>query len=167
MIGFIWPLFMFLNDRFFKSNWLVFQRKFLSGQDSSTYVIEVLMVVYNKLDNLMKSVYLFCQVSAQWDLWSEIITSATTRVSVSNTRVFRTALTDLTEPRTLWRRITHYPPLRRWVALHMYLLNLLVTYTHHQNDMCVTLFAVAAVMLKPFFLRPPLLWKCCWCTWKS
>jgi len=35
--------------------------------------------------------------------------SATTLISVWNTRVFRTALTALTEPRTLWRRITRYP----------------------------------------------------------
>jgi len=38
-----------------------------------------------------------------------IATSATTVVSVRNTRVFRMALTALTEPRTLWRRITRYP----------------------------------------------------------
>jgi len=36
-------------------------------------------------------------------------TSATTLVSVRNTGVLRTALTALTEPRTLWRRITRYP----------------------------------------------------------
>jgi len=35
--------------------------------------------------------------------------SATNLVSVTNTRVFRTALTALTEPRTLWLRITCYP----------------------------------------------------------
>ena len=35
------------------------------------------------------------------------------------------------------------------VALHMYLLYFVVSYTHHQNDTCVTLFAGAAVMLKP------------------
>ena len=45
-------------------------------------------------------------------------TSATTPVSVWNTRVFRTALTALTEPRTLWQRIRRdgsrcIPPLRR------------------------------------------------------
>jgi len=33
------------------------------------------------------------------------VSSATTLVSVWNTRVFRTALTALAEPRTLWRRI--------------------------------------------------------------
>jgi len=53
------------------------------------------------------------------------------------------------------------------VALHWYLLYFLATYTHHQNDTCVTLFTVATGMLKPFFLRPPLLWKLCWCTLKS
>ena len=79
--------------------------------------------------------------------------SATTLVSIRNTRVFRTALTALTEPRTLWRRITRYTSPRRQVALHTYLLYCLVTYTHHQNDTCVTLFAVAAVMLKPFTQR--------------
>jgi len=41
--------------------------------------------------------------------WSWPPLSATTLVSVRNTWVFRTALTALTEPRTLWRRITHYP----------------------------------------------------------
>jgi len=94
-------------------------------------------------------------------------TSATTLVSIWNTQVFRTALTALTEPRTLWRRMTPYPSPRWRVALHTYLLYFWVTYTHHQKDKCVTLFAVAAVMLKQFFLRPPLLWNCCWCTWKS
>jgi len=72
--------------------------------------------------------------------------------------------------------ITRYPSPRRRVALHTYLLYFLVTYTHHQNDTCVTLFTVAAVMPKPFnttpgdvyaFLRPPLLWECCCCAWKS
>jgi len=46
------------------------------------------------------------------------VSSATTLVSVRNTRVLRTALTALTEPRTLWRRITRYPSPRRRVALH-------------------------------------------------
>jgi hypothetical protein len=32
--------------------------------------------------------------------------------------VFRTALTALTEPRTLWRRITRFPSSGRRVALH-------------------------------------------------
>jgi len=77
-------------------------------------------------------------------------TSATTLVSVRNTRVFRTALTALTEPRTLWRRITRYPSPRQWVALHTYLLYIVATLTHHQKDTYVTLFAGAAVMLKPF-----------------
>jgi len=72
--------------------------------------------------------------------------SAMTLVSDRNTRVFRTALTALTEPCTLWRRFRRYP-------LHTYLLYFLVTYTHHQNDTCVTLFAVAAVTLKPFTQR--------------
>jgi len=75
---------------------------------------------------------------------------ATTLDSVRNTQVFRTALTALTEPRTLWWGITRYPSPRRWVALHSYLLYFLVTYRHHQNDTCVSLFAVAAVTLKPF-----------------
>jgi len=51
----------------------------------------------------------------QWH--NEAGTSATTLVSVWNTRVFRTALTALAEPRTLWRRIRRdgscgIPPLR-------------------------------------------------------
>ena len=44
--------------------------------------------------------------------------SATTPVSVWNTLVFRTALTALTEPRTLWRRIEHDPSPKRRIALH-------------------------------------------------
>ena len=76
--------------------------------------------------------------------------SATTLVSVRNTWMFRTALTAVTEPRTLWRRITCYPSPSWWVALQTYLLYFVVTFTHHQKDMCVTLFAGAAVMLKPF-----------------
>jgi hypothetical protein len=44
--------------------------------------------------------------------------SATTLVSVWNTRVFRTALTALAEPRTLWQRIRRDPSPKRWVALH-------------------------------------------------
>jgi len=47
-------------------------------------------------------------------------TSATTLISFRNTRVFRTALTALTEPRTLWRRITRCPLPTRQVALHTY-----------------------------------------------
>ena len=90
--------------------------------------------------------------------------SATTLVSDRNTRVFRTALTPLTEHRTLWRRNTCYPSPKRRVALHTYLLYCLVTYTHHQNDTCVTLCAVAAVMLKPFTQRLAMLnawrWLC-------
>ena len=58
--------------------------------------------------------------------WSQIYSilqlssSATTLISVRNTRVFRTALTALTEPRTLWRRITRCPSPSRRVVLHMY-----------------------------------------------
>jgi len=44
--------------------------------------------------------------------------SATTQAAVWDTRVFRTALMALTEPRTLGRRITRYPSPRRRVALH-------------------------------------------------
>ena len=63
------------------------------------------------------------------------------------------ALTALTEPSTLLRRITCCLSPRRRVALHTYLLYFVVTYTHHQNDTCVILFAGAAVMLKPYFSR--------------
>jgi len=87
----------------------------------------------------------FC-TSSHYHRLIRIPTSATTVVSVWNTRVFRTALTALTEPFTLWRRITGYPSL-------MYLLHFVVTYTHHQNDKCVILLAGAAVMLKPFTQR--------------
>ena len=83
----------------------------------------------------------------------EKYTSATTLISVWNTRVFRMALTALTEPRTLWRRITRYTSHRRRVALHTYLLYFAVTYMHHQNDTGVTLFAGAAAMQKPFTQR--------------
>jgi len=44
--------------------------------------------------------------------------SATSQVSVRKARVFKTALTALTEPRTLWRRITRFPSPRRWVWLY-------------------------------------------------
>jgi len=80
-------------------------------------------------------------------------TSATTLVSIRNTRVFRTALTALTEPLTLWRRIPRYLSPRRRVALHPYLLHFVAMLTHHQKDTCVTLFAGAAFMLKPFTQR--------------
>jgi len=36
------------------------------------------------------------------------------------------------------------------VALHTYPLYFVVTFPHHQKDMCVTLLPGAAVMLKPF-----------------
>jgi len=85
--------------------------------------------------------------------YSLLQSSATTLVCVRNTRVFRTALTALTEHRTLWRRIIRYPSPRWRVTLHTYLLYCVVTYTHHQNDTCVTLFTVAAVMLKSFTQR--------------
>jgi len=69
--------------------------------------------------------------------------SSTTLVSVRNTRVFRTALTALREPHTLWRRITCYPSPRRWVASHTYLLYCVVTYMHirttrvlHASQLC-------------------------------
>jgi len=77
------------------------------------------------------------------------VSSATTLFSVRNTRVFQTALTALPAHRTLWWGITRYPSQRRWVALHTYLPYCVVKYTHHQNDTCVTLFAVAVVILTP------------------
>jgi len=49
------------------------------------------------------------------------VSSATMLVCVWNTQVFRTALTALREPRTLRRRITHFPSPRRQVALHTHL----------------------------------------------
>jgi len=54
----------------------------------------------------------------QYELPSIQPSSATTLVSVWHTRVFRTALTALMEPRTLWRRIGRFPSHRRQVALH-------------------------------------------------
>jgi len=54
-------------------------------------------------------------------VYSSSRTSATTLVYLWNTRVFRTALTALTEPRTLWRRITRFPSPRWLVALHTHL----------------------------------------------
>jgi len=45
--------------------------------------------------------------------------SATTLLSVGNTRVIWTALTALTEARTFWRGTTRYPSPRRQVALHI------------------------------------------------
>ena len=57
------------------------------------------------------------------DLFSKSLaaSSPTTLVSIWNTRVFRTALMALTEPRTLWRRITCFPSRRRRVTLHTHL----------------------------------------------
>jgi len=49
--------------------------------------------------------------------------SATTQVSVRNTRVFWTALMALMEPRTLCQGIAHFLLARRRVALHTYLLD--------------------------------------------
>jgi len=98
--------------------------------------------------------------------WKSVSTmfgsSATTLVCIRNTRVFRAALTAPTEHGTLWRKITRYLSPRRRVALHTYLLYCVVMYTHRQNDTCVTLFAVAAVMLKPFAQRLSMLngWWC-------
>ena len=83
-----------------------------------------------------------------WEIRSR--TSATTLVSVRNTRVFRTALTALTQHSTVWRRIPCYPSPWPHVAFHRYILYFLVTYTHQQDDTCVTLFAVAVVMRKLF-----------------
>jgi len=67
-------------------------------------------------------------------------TSATTLVSVRNTRVFRTALTALTEPRTLWRRITRYLPPRRWGRI-AYIATLLCgdVYAPSEGHVCYTL----------------------------
>jgi len=48
--------------------------------------------------------------------------SATTLVSVRNTREFQMALTALTEPCTCWRRITCFPSPRRWVMLDTHFL---------------------------------------------
>jgi len=59
-------------------------------------------------------------VAAVLSVWGWTTASATTLVSVRNTRVFPTALTALTEPRTLWRRITRYPSPRWRVALHSF-----------------------------------------------
>jgi len=79
--------------------------------------------------------------------------SATTLVSVRNTRVLQMALTALTAPRTLWLRITCYLSPRRRIALHTYFHHFVVTFMHHQRDTCVSLFAGAAIMLKPFTQR--------------
>ena len=62
-------------------------------------------------------------------------------------RVFGMGLMALTEPRTLRWRNTRLGSPRQWVSLHTYLLYFVVTYMHHQNDTCFTLFASAAVML--------------------
>jgi len=76
--------------------------------------------------------------------------STTTLLSLRNTRVFQTALMALADPRTLGWRITWYPSPRRRVVFHTYLLYFVVMFTHHPKDTCVTLFAGAVVMLKPF-----------------
>ena len=49
---------------------------------------------------------------------------------------------------------TSYPVTENYALPVAYvLLYFVVTFTHHQNDTCVTLFAGAAVMLKPFTQR--------------
>jgi len=89
-------------------------------------------------------------LSSKWYKIKLLESSATTLLSFRNTRGFRTALTALTEPRTIWRRNTLYLSPRWWVVFHTYLLFFVVTFTHHQKDTCVALFAWAAVMLKGF-----------------
>jgi len=54
--------------------------------------------------------------------WLGLCPSATTLLSIRNTRVCRTALTAPTEPHTLWWRITCLPSPRWRVSLHTYLL---------------------------------------------
>jgi hypothetical protein len=56
-------------------------------------------------------------------VYSVMALSSTTPVSISNARVFRSALTALTEPRTLWTRNTHFLGHRWWVTFHRYLLH--------------------------------------------
>jgi len=81
-------------------------------------------MVYYKVANrvtVTKTNILDLMPGAYWTLRTNAVTSPTNLVSVWNTRVFRTALTALTEPRTLWRRITRFPSPRRRVALHTHL----------------------------------------------
>ena len=96
---------------------------------------------------------MICWLLSITNISATFIASATTLVSIRNTRVFRTALMALTEPRTLRQRITRYPSPRQQVVLHTYLHYFVVTFMHHQKDTRVTLFAGAAVMLKPFTQR--------------
>ena len=65
--------------------------------------------------------------------------SATTLVSVRNTKVFQSALTALTEPRTLWQRNTWFPSARRQVMLHTYLLYFAPGYAPSERHVCYTL----------------------------
>ena len=91
-----------------------------------------------------------------WTAWLSALakcTSAAKLISIWNTWVFQTALTALTEPLTLWRRIRLYQSPRRQVALHTYLLDLVLAYTHDHNDTWVTPFTGAAFMPKPFTQR--------------
>jgi len=53
--------------------------------------------------------------------WIVMFTSATTLVCFWNTRVFQAALTALTEPRTLWQKMTCCPSTRRRLTLRTYL----------------------------------------------
>jgi len=80
-----------------------------TGEDSPTPDFEILWAT--ALDDLLAS-------DETIETFALRIASATTLVSVWNTRVFRTALTALTEPRTLWRRITRCLSPRRRVELH-------------------------------------------------
>jgi len=55
--------------------------------------------------------------------------SATTLVSVKNSWVFQTALMALTEPCTIWQRITRFPLPTQWIALHTISKCILVTWS--------------------------------------
>ena len=86
----------------------------------------------------------------------EWIASATTPVSFTNTSVFRTTLTALTEPRTLWQRITCFPSPRQQFEVHC-------RAPGSAGDMFgSTLNHSRAVWQRQYPCR-----ERCWCAWNS
>jgi len=95
-------------------------------------------------------------------MWAETNpTSATTLLSDRNTRVFRTALLALTEPRTLWRRNTRYTSRCTHTSCTFWwrIRTIRTTHVLHSSQwlqLCWSRLHNAW-----------LLWECCWCGWKS
>ena len=88
-------------------------------------------------------------------------TSAITLVSITNTRVFRTALTALTEPRTVWRRTTYYTShcTRTSWTFWWRICTIRTTRVLHTSQWLLLCWSRLH--------NAWLLWECCWCAWTS